>query len=74
MRSEADVSAARFIHVPGNDLTVCPSGSLLEFVGGALRNDRTVIDDDDPITEDVGLFEILGCEQRGDAGLSEVAH
>ena len=90
MRSDAGVSAARFfsgnsetkrlghggqiLQMARDDFAVGRSRTLLEFVRRSLRDDRAVIDHDDAVTERVGLLEVLGRQQCGDAGLLEVGH
>ena len=44
-----------------------PAGRLLELARRARGDDPTVVDDDDPVGQGVGLVEVLGGEQQGDA-------
>ena len=45
----------------------------LQLVGGAFGDDPAVVEDRDPIRELVGLVEVLGGEEDGDAAAGELA-
>ena len=61
--------------VGGNDLDGRAADLGLQRGGSALCHDPAVIDDPDPVGEHVGLLEVLGREEDGDAVvLREPAH
>ncbi|SUA41734.1 Uncharacterised protein [Nocardia africana] len=62
---------AQLRRIQRDHLAVAAAGLLLEFVGGALGDHRALVDDDDVVAEDVGLFQILRGQQNRDALLLE---
>ena len=47
---------------------------VLERVGSSLRDRGAFVDHDDAISEMIGLFQVLRCEQDGGASVSELAN
>ena len=60
--------------LPGEAQLDVPAGdAALELVGGALGHDPAVVKQRDPVGELVGLLQLLGGEEDGDAAGGEVA-
>ena len=53
---------------------VTSGNAPFELVGGALGDDAAVVEDGDPVGELVGLVEVLGGQEDGDAAGGEVAN
>ncbi len=59
--------AGRGAGLAQRDLETRPAGLRLQLGRGAAGDHAAVVDDDDPVGELVGLVEVLGREQQGDA-------
>ena len=64
----------KVLGIARDDLAVTPTRPFLEFVGGSLGDDDSVIDHDDAVAEGVGLLEILRGQQRRDPSALEPGH